>query len=317
MKRHILSAEQFTHPQLEDFFISADKMREADHGTLAERRDLAGRHMGRQLISLFYEPSTRTRLSFELAAVKQGIGYVSTENAREFSSEAKGEILEDTAYVLKEYHADLLVMRHYETGAVARAAAIVPQDKDMSVINAGDGKGEHPTQALLDAHTIREHLGRLSDSRIVLGGDLRNGRTARSLAKLLAQYPANEFNFVSTPGFEMGDDIKAYLDSHNTIWSETSDVHEAVRDADVVYWTRLQRERLDGDVAQEQSLIIDQSVLDVMNPNAIIMHPLPRVGEITTEVDDDPRARYFRQAGNGLYVRMALLDYLLNNRSET
>jgi len=316
MKRHILSAEQFTRPQLEDFFISADILRDKDQGTLQERRELAGRHIGRQLISLFYEPSTRTRLSFELAATKLGIGYVSTENAREFSSAAKGETLEDTIRVLGEYNADLLVMRHHETGAAARAAAVAPSH--MSVINAGDGKGEHPTQALLDAYTIREHLDRLSDANIVLGGDLRNGRTARSLAKLLARYPGNEFTFVSTPGFEMGDDVKSFLDEHGARWNETSDAHAAAEDADVMYWTRLQRERIEGGgTVQEQSLIIDQSVLDVMNPKAVIMHPLPRVGEITTDVDNDPRAQYFRQAGNGLYVRMALLDHLLDNEPQT
>jgi len=310
---NIISAEQFTRPQLEDFFISADTLREKDRGTLEERRELAGRHMGRQLISLFYEPSTRTRLSFELAAAKLGIGYVSTENAREFSSAAKGETLEDTIRVLGEYNADLLVMRHHETGAAARAAAVAPDH--MAIVNAGDGKGEHPTQALLDAYTIRESLDRLDSARIVLGGDLRNGRTARSLAKLLARYPGNEFNLVSTPGFEIGNDIKDFLDEHGAPWSETSDVHKAVRDADVVYWTRLQRERIEGGgVVQEQSLIIDQSVLNVMNPKAVIMHPLPRLGEITTDVDNDPRAQYFRQAGNGLYVRMALLDYLLTTR---
>ena len=314
MKRHILSAEQFDHPQLEGFFMSADRMRDIDQRTPHERRALASRHIGRQLISLFYEPSTRTRLSFELAAAKLGIGYVSTENAREFSSAAKGETLEDTIRVLGEYNADILVMRHHETGAAARAAAVSPEH--ITVVNAGDGKGEHPTQALLDAYTIREQLGRLADTRVVLGGDLRNGRTARSLAKLLAQYPNNIFNFVSTSGFAMGDDIKDYLDNHGVLWSETSDVHRAVQDADVVYWTRLQRERLGGELTQEQSLVIDQSVLDVMNPNAIIMHPLPRVGEITTDVDADPRAQYFRQAGNGLYLRMTLLDHLLTSEPE-
>jgi aspartate carbamoyltransferase catalytic subunit len=206
-------------------------------------------------------------------------------------------------------------MRHHETGAAARAAEVAPHH--MSVINAGDGKGEHPTQALLDAYTIREHLDRLDSARIVLGGDLRNGRTARSLAKLLAKYPGNEFNFVSTPGFEMGDDVKAFLDEYGAIWNETSDAHEAAKDADVMYWTRLQRERIEeGGMTQEQSLVIDQSVLDVMNPKAVIMHPLPRVGEITTDVDNDPRAQYFRQAGNGLYVRMALLDHLLGNEPQ-
>lgn len=308
---HILSAEQFTRPQLEDFFISANEMRRLDHGSLEDRRNLASRHIGRQLISLFYEPSTRTRLSFELAATKLGIGYVSTENAREFSSAAKGETLEDTIRVLGEYHADILVMRHHETGAAARAAAVAPEH--MSIVNAGDGKGEHPTQALLDAYTIHSHLGRLSNATIALGGDLRHGRTARSLTKLLARYPYNHFTFVSAPGFEMGDDVKDYISEAGASWHETSNVGEAVADADVVYWTRLQRERLDThEMAQDAELILDRTVLDIMKQQAIIMHPLPRVGEITTEVDSDPRAQYFRQAGNGLYARMALLDHLLS-----
>lgn len=313
--KHILSAEQFTHPQLEDFFMRADEMRSLDHGSLDDRHNLASRHMGRQLISLFYEPSTRTRLSFELAATKLGVGYVSTENAREFSSAAKGETLEDTIRVLGEYHADALVLRHHETGAAARAASVAPDH--MAVINAGDGKGEHPTQALLDAYTIHSHLGRLSEANIVLGGDLRQGRTARSLTKLLASYPGNHFFFVSTPGFEMSDDIKDYVSDHGNMWLQTSDVHNAVQDADVVYWTRLQRERLDSDeTAQDSELVIDSSVLRAMSARAIIMHPLPRVGEITTEVDADPRAQYFRQAGNGLYMRMALLDDILRDSHE-
>lgn len=308
--KHILSAEQFTRPQLEAFFITADKMRALDHGTLEQRRKLAERHKGLQLISLFYEPSTRTRLSFELAAVKLGLGYVSTEDARHFSSAAKGETLEDTIHVLGEYNADILVLRHDETGSAARAAAVSP--KHMTIINAGDGKGEHPTQALLDAYTINSHFKRLSDVNIVFGGDLRQGRTARSLAKLLSSYAGNQFTFVSTPGFEMGDDVKQFLDKKGAKWQETDDVHEAVRKADVVYWTRLQRERLDSEEAvQDKQFVIDQSVLDSMNKKAIIMHPLPRIDEILTEVDADPRAQYFRQAGNGLYMRMALIDSIL------
>lgn len=289
-------------------------MRRTDEGSLADRRALAGRHIGRQLISLFYEPSTRTRLSFELAATKLGIGVVSTENAREFSSAAKGETIEDTIRNLAEYHADLLVMRHHETGAAARAVAVAPDH--MAIINAGDGKGEHPTQALLDAYTIRNHSG-LNDVSVVFGGDLRQGRTARSLAKLLSTYEGNRFSFVSAPGFEMSDDIKAFLDANGTPWNETGDVHAAVKDADIVYWTRLQRERLgDGEsVQQDEHFIIDNSVLDSMREDAIIMHPLPRIDEIACEVDADPRAQYFRQAGNGLYVRMALLDYLLQQKA--
>ena len=342
--KHFISAEQLTHPQVEDFFIAADGFRRLDRESLESRKELAGRHIGRQLISLFYEPSTRTRLSFELAATKLGIGVVSTENAREFSSAAKGETIEDTIRNLAEYNTDLLVMRHHETGAAARAVAVAPDH--MAIINAGDGKGEHPTQALLDAYTIRNHTGELNGVDIVLGGDLRQGRTARSLAKLLASYEGNTFTFVSAPGFEMGEDVKRYLDERGTSWRETSDVHAAVQEADVVYWTRLQRERLEQNnsdttlqniatffqrvtgldlgalsqpkaktTAQDAHFIIDASVMQSMRPDAILMHPLPRVDEITYEVDDDPRAQYFRQAGNGLYIRMALLDYFLGQSS--
>ena len=293
------------------FFDKATQMRELD-ASRSGRIELASRHIGRQLISLFYEPSTRTRVSFEIAAVKLGMGYVSTENAREFSSAAKGETLEDTIRVLNEYNADALVMRHHDTGAAARAATVAADH--MSVINAGDGKGEHPTQAILDTYTIQDHFGRLDNLNVVLGGDLRQGRTARSLARLLALYPDNSLTFVSTHDFQMGDDIKDILRQKGTDFAETDDVLGAVKDADVVYWTRLQRERLEGyGKEQVEEFVIDRPVLDAMNRDAIIMHPLPRVGEIAHEVDDDPRAKYFRQAGNGLYTRMALLDTLLSH----
>jgi aspartate carbamoyltransferase catalytic subunit len=264
---------------------------------------------------LFYEPSTRTRLSFELAATKIGVGVVSTENAREFSSAAKGETIEDTVRNLAEYNANILIMRHHETGTAERAVAVAPDH--MTIINAGDGKGEHPTQALLDAYTIYRHTGNLNGNDIVLGGDLRQGRTVRSLAKLLSTYGGNRFTFVSAPGFEMADDIKDTLDVRGTEWSETTDIHAAVKDAQVVYWTRLQKERLgEGEeVKQDEQFIIDQSVLATMRTDAILMHPLPRVDEIVKEVDTDPRAAYFHQAGNGMYIRMALLDYFLAQNS--
>jgi aspartate carbamoyltransferase catalytic subunit len=318
---HIVSAEQFTQENLSYFFNKARDLRDHDTGYLSEgirnasRRNLAERHVGRQMVSLFYEPSTRTRGSFELAGAKFGMGLFSTENAREFSSASKGETLEDTIRVLNEYHTDILVMRHHETGAAVRAAAVAADH--MHIINAGDGKGEHPTQALLDAYTIYEHFDRLDNLKLVMGGDLKQGRTVRSLARVAALYPGNHITFVSTPEFRMGDDIKEYLDKTGTTCTETDDVHGAVQHADVVYWTRLQKERLERGSSPEQikEFVIDQSVLDVMDPNAIIMHPLPRVGEITPEVDTDPRAKYFRQAGNGLYTRMALLDYFLRGQS--
>lgn len=308
--KHLISAEQFTRDNLSYFFEKADEFKQIDHGTNEERRKLASRHFGKQIISLFYEPSTRTRLSFEAAAAKLGVIPISTENARDFSSAAKGETIEDTIRVLNEYHVDGLVMRHHETGAARRASAVAADH--MAIINAGDGKGEHPSQALLDAYTIQEHFKRLSDLNVVMGGDLRQGRTVRSLSRVLNLYPDNHLTFVSMPGFEMGNDIKQLLDDGGTAYTEMDDTHGAVRDADVVYWTRLQRERLEGGGSQQvEELVLDTSVLQEMKQDAIIVHPLPRVGEITTDVDSDPRAHYFRQAGNGLYVRAALLDYFL------
>jgi aspartate carbamoyltransferase catalytic subunit len=305
---HVLSVEQFDSAQLEELFIEADQFRDqvADP---EQRRDLASRYVGRQLCSLFYEPSTRTRLSFEKAAANFGMIPISTENAREFSSASKGETIEDTVKVLNEYGFDIIVLRHHETGATSQAASV----SETPIINAGDGKGEHPTQALLDAHTIFRKFGRLDNLRVAIGGDLANGRTARSLAQLLSHYKGNHLSFVSIPELQIGEDIKVKLRESGTGFEETADMYDALRDADVVYWTRLQRERLENpDALPKGGFTIDALALEVLPQDAIIMHPLPRVDEIDPQVDSDPRAQYFPQAGNGLYVRMALIDQILN-----
>lgn len=305
---HVLTVQQFHPEQLDNMFERADELRiqANDNET---RRTLAQRYIGRQMCSLFYEPSTRTRLSFEQAGAKMGMGVVSTENAREFSSAAKGETIEDTIQVLNEYDFDVIVLRHNETGSAARAAAV----SDVPVINAGDGKGEHPTQALLDTYTIKQNHGRLDNLRIVMGGDLKHGRTVRSLAQLLSKYDGNHISFVSIPELQIGDDIKDILGLNGTTYDETTDMNAAFSQADVVYWTRLQKERLENhDAIPEGGFTIDEASLSVMPEGATIMHPLPRVGEIDEKVDQDKRAVYFRQAGNGLYVRMALLDSILS-----
>jgi aspartate carbamoyltransferase catalytic subunit len=306
---HILSVEQFDPTYLGELFGRADELkRQASDPVL--RRELAERHIGRQMCSLFYEPSTRTRLSFEAAAAKMGVGVVSTENAREFSSAAKGETLEDTIRVLDAYDFGAIVLRHHETGAATRAAAV----SKTPIINAGDGKGEHPTQALLDAYTIHREFGRLDNLRVVMGGDLAHGRTVRSLAQLLAKYDGNTIDFVSTPELQIDEDIKIMLRTSNTEFSETSSVADVLSTADVVYWTRTQTERHEGtESAGADNFALNAEVLKPLPDNAIIMHPLPRVTEIATEVDDDPRARYFEQAGNGLYIRMALLDQIFQD----
>lgn len=302
---HILSADQFTKQQLEDLFESTQTIQE---GFPKNRSEVRQKHLGKVLISLFYEPSTRTRLSFGAAAAHLGMDTISTENAREFSSAAKGETIEDTVRVLETYHPDAIVIRHHETGEVSRAAAVT----EVPIINAGDGKGEHPTQSLLDAYTIWRHQGRICDSRVVMGGDLLHGRTARSLSKILACFEGNHIVFNTIPELQMADDIKEYLDEHGVTYEEEPDMKKAFSDADVVYWTRLQKERLPEGVHIEQTYAIDKKAMSYLPDTAIVMHPLPRVDEINTEVDTDPRAKYFEQAGNGMFVRMALLDQILS-----
>lgn len=301
---HVLSADQFERDTLGALFEHASELREQLQDT-AGRRELATRHIGEQVCSLFYEPSTRTRLSFETAAEKLGMGVISTENAEMFSSAAKGETLEDTIRVLDGYDYSAIVLRHKETGTADRAASV----SNTPIINAGDGAGEHPTQSLLDVFTIYDQRGRLDNLNITIGGDLQNGRTARSLAKMLSKYNGNHLTLVSVPELEMGEDIKILLDESGTTYEETADMSEALRSADVVYWTRLQKERLNNpDAVPSGGFTIDQKALEIMPSDSIIMHPLPRVGEITPEVDADKRAVYFEQAENGLYIRMALLD---------
>ncbi|KAJ1392483.1 Aspartate/ornithine carbamoyltransferase [Sesbania bispinosa] len=265
---------------------------------------------GYLMATLFYEPSTRTRLSFESAMKRLGGDVLTTENAREFSSAAKGETLEDTIRTVEGY-SDIIVMRHFESGAARRAAATA----NIPVINAGDGPGQHPTQALLDVYSIEREIGKLDGIRVALVGDLANGRTVRSLAYLLAKYQDVKFYFVSPNVVKMKDDIKDYLNSKGVEWEESYDLMEVASKCDVVYQTRIQKERFGEkiDLYEEArgKYIVNRDVLKVMQKHAVVMHPLPRLDEIEVDVDDDPRAAYFRQAKNGLYIRMALLKVLL------
>ena len=303
--QHILSARQFNPKQLDALFACVNDMRLVLQDP-AKRQQLARRYVGKIAATLFYEPSTRTRFSFESAAQRLGAGVVTTENAAEFSSASKGETLEDTIRVVATY-ADVIILRHPETGAAERAASV----SGVPVINAGDGKGEHPTQALLDLYTIWAEKHRLDNLRVVIGGDLAHGRTARSLTQLLCLYPNNVITFVSTPELQIGSDIKAHLRQGKTKYSETDDLFAALSGADVVYWTRLQKERL-ANTSLKSGFVIDERALKHLQKDALIMHPLPRVDEIEPAVDADSRAAYFRQAQNGLYVRMTLLDELLS-----
>ena len=303
--RHIIEAQQFDRDGMADIFRVAREMEQVvqHYGSnILNRRVMA---------SLFYEPSTRTRLSFESAMRRLGGDVITTESAQEFSSAAKGETLEDTIRIVGGY-ADIIVLRHFESGASSRAAAV----SQVPVISAGDGPGQHPTQALLDVYTIEREIGRLDGIGVALVGDLANGRTARSLCYLLTKFDDVKIYFVAPEVVRMRDDIKEYLSRNGVHWEESTDLAEVASKVDVIYQTRIQRERF-GDRVQDYQqargeYIIDRRILDYMASHAIIMHPLPRIDEIDAkEVDVDPRAAYFRQAQNGLYVRMALLRMIL------
>lgn len=305
MMRHVLEAQQFTPALLETIFRRA-----AEFQSLLENKQqnkhLGGVLEGRMLFNIFYEPSTRTRMSFGAAAQHLGMEVITTENAREFSSSAKGETLEDTIRVMCEYKPDVIVLRHHETDAAKHAAAV----STVPIINAGDGMGQHPTQALLDLYTIQKELGSLSNLEVVLGGDLLHGRTVRSLSYLLTKFEGNKLTFVSPKELRIGEDLKDYLKTHGVAFTETEELKSALKTADVVYWTRIQKERFDSSKLK-QTFTIGPAELKLMKKKSILMHPLPRVGEITPSVDDDPRAVYFSQAGNGMFVRMALIEWVL------
>jgi len=262
---------------------------------------------GRLLATIFYEPSTRTRFSFEAAMHRLGGQVLSAENAAEASSAAKGESLEDTIRVVSEY-ADTIVLRHPEIGAASRAAGVAR----VPVINAGDGAGHHPTQALLDLYTIKKELGRLDHLRVGFAGDLRYGRTARSLALLLTKFPGNDLVLVSPPDLRMGDDVRSAIDPDAV--HETTDLAGVVSSLDVLYQTRIQAERFPTaeDYARYRGIyVVTPELMRSLPEHAILMHPLPRAGEIDLQVDADRRAAYFRQARNGLWVRMAVLDWTM------
>jgi aspartate carbamoyltransferase catalytic subunit len=304
---HVLESQQFGRPMLTELFeISRQMEATARSGGITD-------YANRIMATLFYEPSTRTRFSFEAAMHRLGGRVITTENASEFSSVSKGETLEDTIRILNGY-ADLIVIRHFEAGAAQRAAAV----SRIPIINAGDGVGQHPTQAVLDLYTIQKERGAVDGLRIAMVGDLAQGRTVRSLAYLLGKFQNIKMYFVAPPLLKMKQDILEHLRERGVVYEEATDLNAVLPEVDVVYQTRIQKERFNKPADYETCrglYILNQSSLQLMRPDAIIMHPLPRVDEIAMEVDQDPRAAYFRQAQNGLYVRMALLKMVLGTPS--
>jgi aspartate carbamoyltransferase catalytic subunit len=297
--KHVVESQQFTVPLLMELF---------DRSRLMERIVARGGtldYQSRILASLFYEPSTRTRFSFEAAMHRLGGRVLSTEHARAFSSEIEAEQVEDSIRIIGSY-CDVIVIRHHETGGAERAARVSP----VPIINAGDGDGgQHPTQALLDLYTVYRERP-LDGLSVAFIGELDRGRTVRSLAYLLAKFERIKVFFVSPPELQMKPDILQYLDRQGVRYELEPDMDRVVGEVDVVYQTRIRPERLSR-APGSLRYAINSSVLQRMKPNAMILHPLPRTVELDKTVDDDPRALYFRQAANGLYVRMALLTMLL------
>lgn len=297
--KHIVRSQDISRKDIENLFKEATKLERKTGSPLR----------GRIMASLFYEPSTRTRLSFEAAMLRLGGNVITTENAHEFSSAAKGETLEDSILVTNHY-ADVIVMRHDQKGAAERAAKV----SRVPIINAGDGPGQHPTQALLDLYTIHREIGRVDKVTVAMVGDLKNGRTVRSLSYLLGKYSEIHIIFVSPKELKIGADIKAYLKRHSVTVEETEQLDDAMARADVVYQTRIQKERfktLREYNKHRGCYIISMDQVNKMKPKSIVMHPLPRVGEILAEVDASPKAAYFRQAKYGLLIRMAILKAVL------
>lgn len=297
--KHVIESQQFTVPLLLELFDRSRGMERvvARGGSLD--------YQNRIMATLFYAPSTRTRFSFEAAMHRLGGRVLSTEHARAFSSEVETEQVEDSIRIIGGY-SDVIVLRHFEEGGARRAAEVSP----VPVINAGDGAGgQHPTQALLDLYTIYRERP-LNGLSVAIIGELDKGRTARSLAYLLAKFERVKVFFVSPPELQMKPDILQYLDEHGVRYEVESEIDRVIGAVDVVYQTGIRPERV-RDLGHIKRYAIDSAVLQRMKPDALILHPLPRTVEIDRSVDADPRALYFRQARNGLYVRMALLTMIL------
>ena len=283
-RRAVVSVDQFSRTDIDEVFALAARLS-------------VGRTMpltGKSIVNLFYEPSTRTSSSFYAAMTRLG-GSVIPINEVNYSSVTKGESLEDTIRTL-ECYADALVLRHYEEDATERAVSVAT----VPIINAGNGAGEHPTQALLDLYTISKERGQIDGLNITLMGDLKHGRTVHSLVKLLRMYDV-QLNFVSPEELSLP---SSYLNDGD---SQYIDLSPIIEKTDILYVTRVQRERLADTMVIDFSYAVTREDMERAKENLVLMHPLPRVGEIPPELDSDPRAAYFRQMKYGLYVRMGIL----------
>ena len=300
--RHMLNPLDFSLEETDNLLELAADI-EKDRSRYAHVCD------GKKLATLFYEPSTRTRLSFEAAMLNLGgsvLGFASADS----SSATKGESVSDTIRVISCY-ADICAMSHPKEGA----AYVASSKSSIPVINAGDGGHQHPTQTLTDLYTIRSLKGRLSNMTVGLCGDLKFGRTVHSLINALSRYEGIRFILISPPELKVPDYIKeSVLDAKNIEYRETTSLDDAIADLDILYMTRVQKERFFNEedyIRMKDCYILDKEKMKLAKPDMYVLHPLPRVNEISVEVDDDPRAAYFKQVQNGVYVRMALIMTLL------
>lgn len=305
--KDILSLEQFDPESIAHLFSKVPKMSET-------ARNSRQSHLldGGIVVHVFYEPSTRTRLSFQASVEQLGGRALIVENPQAYSSVSKGETFEDTIRTVEAY-CDAIVLRHPEVGSAQRAADTA---EHVPIINAGDGIGEHPTQALLDLYTIYEKFGRLNGLTGLVAGDVKNGRTVHSLLEGLSLYPDNLVYLMAPEILKLDPTELEHLRQKGLKVEEIADQKDIPKDANFWYWTRVQKERFDGEDEYQQAnnqFIVDQELLDEKgSADTILMHPLPRVGEILPEVDADSRAVYLRsQVRNGMYVRMALLGLVL------
>jgi aspartate carbamoyltransferase catalytic subunit len=304
--RDLISIRDLTREEIDELLAASKRMI-----PYAEGRKSGRALEDKILVLAFFEPSTRTRLSFDAAMQRLGGRCVTIADPAS-SSIRKGESLSDTVRMLSAY-GDAIVLRHPNEGA-ARLAATV---SDRPVINAGDGAGQHPTQTLLDLATMQEAFGTLSGLKVVLLGDLRFGRTVHSLAHALALY-GSQMTLVSPPQLRLPEEVREQLDHAGAKVEEEEQLHRALRDADVLYVTRIQRERFGDDIEFARiadSYRVDTSVLAAAKSRLIVLHPLPRTVEIAPEVDGTPHAAYFRQAALAVPVRMALMSLILTGKA--
>jgi aspartate carbamoyltransferase catalytic subunit len=297
--QQLLSAADLSREKIEQLIGLAEELRNMNR---LERGELL---KGTTLATLFYEPSTRTRLSFEAAATKLGVGVVSAENAADNSSAKKGETLEDVFRVIGGY-VEAIVVRHHDMSELRRASRF----SKVPIVNAGAGSGEHPSQALLDLYTLYREFGTIDGLRLCVMGDLKYGRTVHSLLRTLTYFSDMQITVLSPSSLELPEDLEEELAAAGLVVTHGQDMESVFRSSDVIYQTRIQTERLKGEV-DLRPLVIGSAQLSWLHNDARIMHPLPRVDEIDPIVDQDPRAAYFRQTENGLYMRMAVLTDLL------